>query len=120
MSAEIAVRLLGPLEVELSGEPVRLDGVKRRRLLVLLALRAPEPVSDDELLEALWGEAVPTGAAQTLQRQISRLRSQLGDASAVRRRHPGYALDVDPLAVDSHRFEHLLRRARSALAREEP
>jgi Bacterial transcriptional activator domain len=33
---------------------------------------------------------------------------------------PGYALEVDPLAVDSRRFEELLRRARVALGRDDP
>ena len=45
MSSEIDVRLLGPLEVEHAGARVRLDGIKQRRLFVLLALRAPEAVS---------------------------------------------------------------------------
>jgi hypothetical protein len=39
------VRLLGHLEVEVSGEPVRFEGVKQRRLFAVLALRAPDAVS---------------------------------------------------------------------------
>ena len=59
MSSDIDVRLLGPLEVEVSGKLVRFDGVKQRRLFVVLALRAPGAVSVDELLEALWGDELP-------------------------------------------------------------
>jgi DNA-binding SARP family transcriptional activator len=69
VSSEVDVRLLGPLEVELSGEAVRFEGVKQRRLFVLLALRAPEAVPAEELLEALWGDDLPTGAVQALQKQ---------------------------------------------------
>jgi DNA-binding SARP family transcriptional activator len=47
VSSEIVVRLLGPLEVEVSGRRVRFDGVKQRRLFAVLALRAPEAVSAD-------------------------------------------------------------------------
>jgi len=45
VSWDIDVKLLGPLEVEVSGAPVRFDGAKQRTLFVVLALRAPEPVA---------------------------------------------------------------------------
>ena len=117
----MAVRLLGPLEVEISGEPVRFDGAKQRTLFAVLALRAPEAVSADELVEALWGEEQPGGVGQALQKQISRVRQRLGDAGErLRHRPPGYALDVEPEAIDFRRFEELLRSARAALARDDP
>jgi predicted ATPase/DNA-binding SARP family transcriptional activator len=115
------VRLLGHLEVEVSGDGVQFEGVKQRRLFALLALRAPEAVSADELVEALWGDEPPAGTGQALQKQISRLRRRLGEGgSLVRHRAPGYALDVDPQVVDSRRFEELLRQARVALGRDDP
>src|SRR5919108_765187 len=113
---QMDVRLLGHLELEVSGEPVQFEGVKQRRLFAVLALRAPEAVSADELVEALWGDEPPTGAGPALQKQISRLRRRLGDGgSLVRHRPPGYALDVEPLAIDFRCFEELLRRPRVAL-----
>jgi DNA-binding SARP family transcriptional activator len=115
------VKLLGPLEVEASGEPVQFEGVKQRRVFAVLALRAPEAVSPDELVEALWGAEPPAGATQALQKQISRLRRRLGDDGAlVQHRPAGYALEVDHEAVDARRFEDLLRRARVALDNDEP
>jgi DNA-binding SARP family transcriptional activator len=120
VSSEIDVRLLGPLEVEVSGQPVRFDGVKQRRLFVVLALRAPRPVSVDELLDALWGDELPAGAVTALQKQISRLRQRLGDGPTVRHRATGYALDIDPQAIDAHRFEALLEGARRARGRNDP
>jgi DNA-binding SARP family transcriptional activator len=36
------VSLLGPLEVKVSGERIRFEGMKQRRLFVMLALRAPK------------------------------------------------------------------------------
>jgi predicted ATPase/DNA-binding SARP family transcriptional activator len=120
VGSEIDVRLLGPLEVDVSGERVRFEGVKQRRLFVLLALRAPEPVSADELLEVLWGDELPAGASQALRKQISRLRRRLGEGSPVRHRGAGYALEIDPKAVDCRRFEGLLHGARLAVGRGDP
>jgi predicted ATPase/DNA-binding SARP family transcriptional activator len=115
------VRLLGHLEVEVSGESVQFEGVKQRRLFAMLALRAPDAVSADELVEALWVDDPPAGVGQALQKQISRLRRRLGDGgSRVLHRPPGYALDVATTAIDSKHFEELLRRARLALVREDP
>jgi DNA-binding SARP family transcriptional activator len=120
VDSQIDVRLLGHLEVEVSGERVRFEGVKQRRLFAMLALRAPEAVSADELVEALWGDEPPAGAAQALQKQISRLRRRLGDGGPlVSHRRPGYALDIDPRVIDSRRFEELLRCARVALGRDD-
>jgi predicted ATPase/DNA-binding SARP family transcriptional activator len=121
VDSQIDVRLLGHLEVEVSGERVRFEGLKQRRLFAVLALRAPEAVSSDELVEALWGDERPAGAGQALQKQISRLRRRLADGgSLLRHRPPGYALDIDPRVIDSRRFEELLRRARVALGRDDP
>jgi predicted ATPase/DNA-binding SARP family transcriptional activator len=117
VSWDIDVRLLGPLEVDVSGAPVRFEGLKQRSLFVALVLVAPKPVSADALVEILWGYAPPSSAAQALQKHISRLRQRLGSESAVQHRAPGYALEIDPLAIDSRRFEALLERARVALER---
>jgi DNA-binding SARP family transcriptional activator len=120
VSSEIAVRLLGPLEVELAGRRVRFEGVKQRKLFMVLALRAPDAVSADELVTVLWGEEPPSGAAQALQKQVSRLRQRLGDDSPVRYRPAGYALEIDPQTIDARRFEDLLEDARVALGRQDP
>ncbi|MCL2417912.1 MAG: winged helix-turn-helix domain-containing protein [Conexibacteraceae bacterium] len=118
--SQVDVRLLGPMEVEVSGERVQFDGAKLRRLFAVLALRVPDAVSDDELAEALWGEHPPPGAVPALQKQISRLRQRLGTHGlAVCRRPAGYCLDVDPGSIDCRRFEELLRRARAALSRDD-
>jgi predicted ATPase/DNA-binding SARP family transcriptional activator len=115
VSTEIDVKLLGPLEVHVSGEPVQFEGAKQRALFTVLALRAPEAVPTDELVEVLWGDEPPAGAGQALQKQISRLRHRLGGGSELRHRPAGYALEIDPEAVDTHRFEAMVERARVEL-----
>ena len=107
MARAIEVRLLGPLEVAVPGRNVEFEGAKQRRLFVALALRAPEPVPVDELVHAVWGDTPPNGREQALQKQVSRLRTRLGEQLPVRRRTAGYALEIEREAIDSRRFEAL-------------
>ena len=86
------------------------EGAKQRRLFVALALRAPEPVPVDALVEAVWGDQPPEGRDQALQKQVSRLRARLGETLPVRRRAAGYALEIEREALDTRRFEALMSR----------
>jgi len=117
MSAGIDVRLLGPLKVVVPDGGVEFEGAKQRRLFVALALRAPDAVSVDELVEAVWGHDAPDGREQALQKQVSRLRARLGEWLPVRRRAAGYALEIEREAIDSRRFEALMVGARIDPAR---
>src|SRR6201995_5786574 len=119
MSGGIEVRLLGPLAVLAPAGRVEFEGAKQRRLFAALALRAPEAVPVDELVEAVWGDAPPDGRDQALQKQVSRLRARPGDPLPVRRRAAGYALELERDAIDSRRFEARLDRARADRAPEE-
>src|SRR4051794_10785694 len=64
-------RILGPLEVIHDGELIALGGARQRALVVLLALRAPSPVSCDRLIDELWGERPPDSALHAIQVYIS-------------------------------------------------
>ena len=115
-------RILGPLEVLDEGRSLALAGTKPRALLALLLLHANETLTTDRLIDELWGERAPAGAAKTLQMHISRLRKALagsdgsGRASPIVTRERGYELALDPEQLDSHRFERLLARGRAELA----
>jgi len=99
--------VLGTLEVLDNGrQPVELRGNKLRTLLAALLLRAGQPVSADRLADLLWGESPPSGAANALQAQISKLRRLLVDAP-VEGRDGGYALAIDADQIDSERFTRL-------------
>src|SRR4051794_2404442 len=113
MGSGIEVRLLGPLEVTVPDGGVEFEGAKQRRLFVALALRAPDAVSVDELVQAVWGDEAPDGCEQALQKQVSRLRARLGHRLPVRRRAAGYALEIDRDAIDSRRFQTQLDGARA-------
>jgi predicted ATPase/DNA-binding SARP family transcriptional activator len=116
MSAPVTFRVLGPLEVWRDGEQLGLGAAKQRALLGLLLIRRGA-VARDVLIDALWGEKPPTGARNTLQVYVSRLRRLLGDA-VIETTSTGYQLHVEPDSVDAQRFESLFRNGQELLARD--
>ncbi len=109
-------RLLGALEVlDNEDQPVELRGSKLRTLLAALLLRAGQPVSADRLADLLWGDSPPSGAANALQAQVSKLRRLLTDAS-LEGRDGGYVLQVDPQQIDAERFTKLAELGHDQLA----
>ena len=111
-------RLLGPFEVVRDNEAVPLGGMRRRTVLAMLVLDAGRVVSVGRLLEGVWGEEPPDTAVTALHGHVSHLRRALGDVLVTR--SPGYLLDVDPDAVDVHRFEALVEDARAEMAAGDP
>ncbi|MGY0230563.1 ATP-binding protein [Longispora urticae] len=109
--------ILGPVEARLAdGTPVPVGGPRVRALLALLLLDAGRLVPTERLVDGLYGEHPPAGAANALQSQVSRLRRGLGGADLVEFHPAGYRLAVDPEDVDAHRFERLARDGQRALA----
>jgi DNA-binding SARP family transcriptional activator len=106
-------RLLGPLEVLEHDRLLALGGGRQRSLLAVLLLHANEVVSNDRLIDALWGQSPPPTAAKTVQVYVSRLRKELGEGRLVTRA-PGYLLIVERSELDLRRFEQLLGEAREA------
>jgi DNA-binding SARP family transcriptional activator/tetratricopeptide (TPR) repeat protein len=110
--------ILGPLEISEAGRPLPVVGAKQRALLAVLLLHANEPVSNDRLIEDLWGEDPPGTARKSLQIHVSRLRKALGAGeSRVVTRPNGYLLTVRPGEMDLDRFERCAEEGRDALAR---
>jgi len=94
-------------------------------LLAFLLLNANQPVSNDRLIEALWGEASPDGAVKRLHVAVPRLRKTLdGDGSddeAVLRTVPGgYLLAVAAGELDAEAFEVRPKDGHRALEANEP
>ncbi|MCG5448345.1 BTAD domain-containing putative transcriptional regulator [Micromonospora hortensis] len=110
-------RILGPTQVVLAdGREVPVGGPRLRALLALLLLDAGRVVSPERLIDGLYGEHPPRGAANALQSQVSRLRQALPAGHDPVEFHPsGYRLAVDPDDVDAYRFERLAGVGRRAL-----
>ena len=109
-------RILGPLEVEADGAPVAVGGPKPRALLAALLVHRGTVVSDDRLLEAIWGNRPPRGAIGALRAYVSRLRIALGKDDRLRYRAPGYTLTVADDELDAAEFERLVAAAGLAAA----
>ncbi|MET7945397.1 BTAD domain-containing putative transcriptional regulator [Micromonospora sp. NPDC005324] len=110
-------RILGPTQVVLAdGREVPVGGPRLRALLALLLLDAGRVVSAERLIDGLYGEHPPRGAANALQSQVSRLRQALPAEHDPVEFHPaGYRLAVDSDDVDAYRFERLAEAGRRAL-----
>lgn len=111
MITEAAVRILGPLEVEVSGRPVSLPSPSQRKLLLRLVVDAGRPVSVDSLAEALWGDEPPTDPMSALRFHVSKLRKALAESGLIETTDSGYQLSIDPESVDAHQFDRLVTSA---------
>ena len=98
-------RILGPLEV--GGVGFR-GGSKPRALLVSLVLARGAPVSDEALIDTVWGERPPASAAHALQVYVSELRKA---GLEIERHGEGYRLQ--PERLDAAEFEELVEAARA-------
>ena len=107
------VRLLGPVDVVVNGEPRPVHGLRRKAVLATLALQHGSLVSVDQLIDAVWGDAAPSTARNTLQSHVSYLRTVLGDKAAIRAQPPGYVLELRD-GTDVLRVRQLMRLAGQA------
>src|SRR5215472_7478821 len=104
------VRLLGPVDLVVRGEPRPVHGLRRKAVLAVLALRVGEVVGIDHLVDAVWGEDAPPTAANTLQSHVSYLRGVLGTRGAIQARPPGYVLHLPGDGTDVRVAERLLEQ----------
>lgn len=101
MGRQVQVGLLGPLEVAVDGQPVRVTAPGQRALLAALAVRTGW-VDAAELAGQLWDRR-PSNPRAALQNAVLRLRRALG-VEQVQSGPAGYQLVAD---VDVRRFEEL-------------
>ena len=98
----LRLKVLGPLEVEVKGEPVPIPAGNQRRLLAALALARGHSVSVAALADDVWGPEAPKDVTGSLQTTVARLRRTLGVAAQDLTLSPaGYALGG--VYVERHR-----------------
>ncbi|WP_367129430.1 BTAD domain-containing putative transcriptional regulator [Saccharothrix sp. HUAS TT1] len=125
-TASLVVRLLGPVRAWRHGAEVDIGAARRRAVFALLAMRANEAVSKDELVDGVWGDAPPATAGASLYTYVSGLRRALEPERSKRSAGvvltssgAGYALRLDREALDVHRFDRH-RELAEDLARHDP
>jgi DNA-binding SARP family transcriptional activator len=108
----LRIRLLGPLEVTVGGEPIVVD---TRKALAIVAVVAGEgrPFARDELAAMFWPEADDDAARGALRRTLSALRSAV-DAPGLLIERTRVALDPVSVSVDLAELERLASSDRRA------
>ncbi|MFJ6798011.1 AfsR/SARP family transcriptional regulator [Streptomyces sp. NPDC091268] len=109
------IGLLGPLEVTRDGVPCALGGPRQRIVLAVLALHADQVTPQEQLVDAIWGEAPPETARTQVQSAISALRkvfARAGRPDAIETAAAGYRLRLADGELDARRFARLLAAAR--------
>lgn len=113
MSPTASIAILGPLQVEVNGEPLTLSGERSRRILASLVEAGADGAGLDRLAELVWDDddrpAEPTAHVRTA---ISRLRRQFTQAGAdgatlIEQRPGGYRLGPE-ISVDAWSFQDAL------------
>ncbi|MEW2570589.1 BTAD domain-containing putative transcriptional regulator [Streptomyces sp. NPDC047070] len=117
-------QLLGPLRAWRGTTELDLGQMQQRVVLAVLLLHADTPIGRDQLVDAVWGWAVPARAANLLQRHVSGLRRVLEPERPPRApsgllawTEAGYLLTPGPAQLDVRAFDGLIERAHLARAR---
>ena len=125
-SVDVRLGVLGPLRAEADGREAALGGPRQRSVLAILIIARGAVVTADRMVSEVW-EGSRTPSPTTLHACVSGLRRALEPRRAARapagllvREGPGYALRIDPAAVDAEQFAELAVRGRRALDAGEP
>ena len=110
---ELRIRLLGRFEVA-AGGPLQLPVGKATTIAQLLVVRRRSSVSVDAIVDALWEDDAPAGAAQNVASLVSRLRRVLGPERIAGGRS-GYRFETAGCWVDVDEVERLVREADAQL-----
>ncbi|SDY07815.1 DNA-binding transcriptional activator of the SARP family [Amycolatopsis xylanica] len=107
------VRLLGAVTAWHGCTELALGPAQRRAVFAVLAVRAGQVVSREELIEAVWGENPPPSATGSVYTYISALRRALGSADILSTTRAGYCLNLPKPQIDVHLAERHLDEARA-------
>ncbi|MEV6910707.1 BTAD domain-containing putative transcriptional regulator [Amycolatopsis sp. NPDC051071] len=116
-TGQLSFSVLGSLEAEVDGVPVRLGGRREQRLLASLLINAGRLVPASYLIGTMWPESPPKTAVRQVSNAIARLRHDLGVArSAVITTGSAYRIATSSASLDSARFEADYRHGAELLA----
>jgi DNA-binding SARP family transcriptional activator len=104
----VTVGLLGPLDLRVGAQQIRVGGNRQRTILAMLAMTPGRVVSMDRLIEAVWSDAPPATARTQIAICVVSLRKAFEEHDVERAvlatASPGYQLQVEPDQVDVTRF----------------
>jgi DNA-binding SARP family transcriptional activator/tetratricopeptide (TPR) repeat protein/DNA-binding CsgD family transcriptional regulator len=125
MTAEpLRVQLLGPVRAWRGETELDLGSARRRAVFAVLAMRANQVVSREEIVDAVWGESPPSSVEGSLYTYVSGLRrglepdrSRWSTGQVLVSAGSGYSLRLEPGESDASRFGQLRTRAQECAAR---
>ncbi|HYN95324.1 MAG TPA: BTAD domain-containing putative transcriptional regulator [Pilimelia sp.] len=101
--------VLGEVQVNTAGGPLRLAGPRERKILGVLLVGRGTVVTVDHLIDAVWDERMPVTARRQVQNCVSALRRQLAangaGRSVILADGPGYRVGLSPQDLDLDLFE---------------
>ncbi|RSM48750.1 tetratricopeptide repeat protein [Amycolatopsis balhimycina DSM 5908] len=107
--------LSGEVQLRVAGRPLDVGTPRQQMILAALAVDAGRPVPIETLIDRVWGDDPPEEARNVVYSHLSRIRRLLervneldGTTAGVLRKSAGYVLEIDPAAVDLHRFAQLV------------
>ncbi|MFJ3816694.1 BTAD domain-containing putative transcriptional regulator [Streptomyces sp. NPDC090056] len=110
--------ILGPLSLQRGRTPVPVTSPMLRRLLGLLALKHPEPSTQQEITDVLWPSGPPSSHQSLVHTYVSQVRRLLeqggvrnGPPPTVVRTPTGYLLEAPRNQIDLGHFDELLDQA---------
>jgi DNA-binding SARP family transcriptional activator/tetratricopeptide (TPR) repeat protein len=107
--------ILGSMQVRCGDADIRIPRPKHRVLLSRLLLSPNQPVSVDELVDAMWPWPPPATAAVTARNYVMRLRHELGPGGErIMTQAPGYMIKTSRDELDVMLFSHLVAEGDSA------
>ncbi|MGW0202859.1 AfsR/SARP family transcriptional regulator, partial [Nonomuraea sp. NPDC003201] len=112
MESEVRFALLGPVSVDGPDGPIALGSPKQRTVLAALLLHANRTVSDDRLVDLIWGERSPRTAVSRLQVYVHELRALVGK-ERIGRVGAGYRIHAGADELDLQLFEQYRAAARA-------
>lgn len=110
VDSPVKFNVLGPVTVVDGTGSLNIGGPKQRTVLAMLIAHVGRPVSNDLIVEAVYGEDSPDRGRRRVQTYVSTLRSIVGDV--IVKEGSGWALRVDRSRVDAVRFEDLYESVR--------
>jgi DNA-binding SARP family transcriptional activator/Tfp pilus assembly protein PilF len=122
----LVVSVFGPVRAWQGDVELDLGTPRRRAVFALLAVRANQAVSRDQLIDGIWGDDPPPSAVNAVHVYVAGLRR----AVEPRRTHrapgqiliasgPGYLLRLEPGQLDAAIFDQHIASARESRARDD-
>lgn len=110
--------ILGPLSLQRGQTPVPVTSPMLRRLLGLLALKHPEPATQQEITDTLWPSGPPSSHQSLIHTYVSQVRRLLEQGGlrtvpppTVVRTPTGYLLEAARNQIDLGHFDELAAQA---------